>query len=103
MANKTQTELEQPAKVYQLNAVENKLDHALKQLDTIVNQTSGLATTQQLEEVKKITKEYTDDEITKVRIEYKPIIIRVNAITGTLVTAVVLQLIYILFNLFGGK
>lgn len=103
MASKSQQELEQPVKYYQLQAVETKLDHALKQLDTIVTQTSGLVTLGQLEEAKKTTKEYIDDEVIKVHLDYKPLKNKYNAIIGTAITAVIVQLIYIIFNLFGSK
>lgn len=103
MVAKSQAELEQPAKVYQLNAVETKLDTALDKLKTIVDQTAGLVTTNQLEDAKKIAKEYVDEEIKKVHLTYGPVKTRTNNITNTLIAAVVLQLIYIIFNLFGGK
>lgn len=49
MVSKSQEELEQPAKVYQLNAVENKVDQALKKLDDIASSVSGVITNTQLE------------------------------------------------------
>jgi len=60
MAEETQTELEKPAKVYQLNAItksvkdlkessENCFKELSKKMDTLVNQTSGLVTQSQLQ------------------------------------------------------
>lgn len=48
VSNASQIDLEKPAKVYQLNTVEAKVDSALSKLDTLITQTSGLATTEQL-------------------------------------------------------
>lgn len=66
MVNKTQEELEQPAKVYQLNAVENKVDNALVKLDTLINQTSGLVTKAQMDAAIK-------EEVDKIHLEYRPL------------------------------
>lgn len=60
---KSQKESEQPAKVYQLDAVEAKVDDALKKLDIIVTQTSGVVSQTQLHDAIKEVKEYTDNEI----------------------------------------
>lgn len=60
---KTQTELEQPAKVYQLDALEGKVNEVLDKLTTVINQTSGVVTQQQLVEAKKELKEYIDSSI----------------------------------------
>lgn len=46
---KSQQELEQPAKVYQLDAVERKVDQALSKLDNIANSVSGVVTETQME------------------------------------------------------
>lgn len=50
---RTQTESEQPAKVYQLDAVESKVNDVLLKLDTVISQTKGVVTLEQLETVKK--------------------------------------------------
>jgi hypothetical protein len=72
MAVRTQQESEQPAKVYQLDAVESKVDAALNKLDTVITQTRGLVTETQLSAVKKEMEEYVDSEISKVHLEYRP-------------------------------
>lgn len=58
---KSHTELEQPAKVYQLEALDAKLETIGGQLKTIVNQTAGLATLAQLEAVKIDYKEKIEE------------------------------------------
>ncbi len=63
MAAKNQTELEQPAKVYQLDAIEVKVDQALKTLDMIANQTAGVVSQLQLQDAIKEIKAYTDNEV----------------------------------------
>lgn len=61
-----QQELEKPAKVYQLNAVEAKVDTALSKLDTVITQTSGLVTTAQLNSA-------IEESEKKIHLEYRPI------------------------------
>jgi hypothetical protein len=60
MPGRSQQESEQPAKVYQLDAVESKVisvdakvNDALNKLDTIISQTKGVATLEQLESTKR--------------------------------------------------
>ncbi len=76
MATKSQDELEAPAKVYQLDAVDKKVDDALKLLQDILNQTKGVATHADLEQSRKDgeanAKNYTDEEIKKVHLTYGP-------------------------------
>lgn len=72
MTARTQSESEQPAKVYQLDAVESKVDVALSKLNTIITQTSGLVTESQLSAVKKEVEDHTDEEIKKVHLVYGP-------------------------------
>jgi len=62
---KTQDELEQPAKVYQLDAVESKVDIVLVKLDELSQKTSGLVTQTQLET-------RMSDEVQKIHLEYQP-------------------------------
>ncbi len=75
-SRKSQTELEQPAKVYQLDAVDKKVDDAIGLLNEILAQTKGVATHADLatvkEDVIKEMKEWTKDEIKKVHLEYSP-------------------------------
>lgn len=67
MAKKSQQELELPAKVYQVDAVEVKVDRALSILENIEKQTTGVVTQTQMkeaiEEALKQSKEYADDKI----------------------------------------
>ena len=49
MSVKSQQESEQPAKVYQLDAVETKVDQALTKIDKILESVSGVVTVGQLE------------------------------------------------------
>lgn len=70
--SRSQQELEQPAKMYQLNAVETKVDTALKMLDTIVTQTAGLVTADQLAALKLELENKIAAEIKDVHKEYSP-------------------------------
>lgn len=104
---KLQSESEQAAKVYQTDAIEAKIDSLSdtfkifsvdmnRRVDTLITKSDGLVTENRLNE--RLT-----DAIREVHLRYAPLKSRTNTITGTLITAVVLQLIYITFNLFGGK
>lgn len=67
-----QDESEQPAKVYQLDAVENKVDQVNEKLDTLLKQTSGLVTVSQLAGSEKAMKEQISEEVEKIHLKYGP-------------------------------
>jgi len=69
----TQDELEKPAKVYQLNAVESKVDQALTLLNTLVIQTNGLITSSQLECAKKEIYDKMATDKTEIDLKYGPL------------------------------
>lgn len=95
---KSQAELEQPAKVYQLQALDSKLDIIGNQLKTVVNQTAGLATNAQLEAVKADYKEKIAEAVKDMRAEYTPTLKRNKALwglVGLLLVAIVGQAILI--------
>lgn len=66
MVNKTQEELEQPVKGYQLATVEAKVDSMNLKMDTLLSQTSGLVTVAQLDAAIKTSEE-------KIHLEYRPL------------------------------
>lgn len=76
MAKLTQEELEQPAKVYQIEAVEREITNINKslitvsgKLDKVITQTSGVVTKSQLDiELSKIK----DDILKEVDLKYEP-------------------------------
>lgn len=72
MARRTQQESEQPAKVYQLDAVEGKVDNMNDKLDKLLQQTSGLVTTGQLSQAEKEVREKIKEEVDKINLEYGP-------------------------------
>lgn len=75
-SRKTQAELEQPAKVYQLEAVAKDVIDIKAILGVIKDQTSGLVSNAQLEISEKKQEGYTDkavkEAISKVHLEYRP-------------------------------
>jgi len=78
MGNKlSQSELEQPAKVYQLVSVEDKLDKALEKLDQVANQTSNNMTVAQFAVEKKAMEDDFDQKLgnlaKSIHLEYRPI------------------------------
>lgn len=92
VAGKSQLELEQPAKVYQLQALDAKLDTMGIQLKTIINQTGGLATIAQLEAVKNDSKEKLAEAVKDLQAEYQPTLKRNKALWG-LVGALTLMIV----------
>lgn len=110
MASRTQEELEQPAKMYQLQAVESKVDRALEKLDEIAKSVSGVVTTSQLDaKVRELKDEFDEtvavldakygtalsEEVSKIHLKYgstyKIIWSAIGAIILGLVAAVVAQ------------
>jgi len=65
MTTPSQQELEQPVKGYQLLAVSNELSQVNKKLDTLITQTRGLVTLDQLKELETDLKCYVDSELAK--------------------------------------
>lgn len=99
MAHRSQGESEQPAKVYQLDAVESKVDVALEKLDALLTQTSGLVTTGQLSAAEKILRESINEEVEKIHLEYRPMKRNVTWFTRVIIgegIAIIAQVILIL-------
>lgn len=69
---KSQSELEQPAKVYQVDAVEVKVDTVLDQLDTILKRTNGLVTSHQLQIIKEGLEKDIVENVKDIHAEYRP-------------------------------
>ncbi len=98
----TQMEMEQPAKNYQVKALEVKLDQVSLQLGTILTQTSGLATLAQLQDQKidlqEKLNEKIDDVKREVNAEYSPYLKRNKslwALVGVLAVAIIGQAVII--------
>lgn len=95
---KSHAELEQPAKVYQLQALDAKLEVIGSQVKIIVNQTAGLATVAQLGAVKLDYKEKIAEAVKDINTEYEPSLRRNKALwglVGVLTVAIVGQAILI--------
>lgn len=73
----SQSELEQPAKVYQLVSVEDKLDKALEKLDQVASQTSNNMTVAQFAVEKSAMEKDFDEKISNaveaIHLEYRPV------------------------------
>lgn len=87
--SKSQAELEQPAKRYELAVVDSKVDTVLEQLKTIVNQTAGLATLAQLETLKIDMKEDLAEAVKDIHAEYRPTLKRTNWLYTTVIAEAV--------------
>jgi hypothetical protein len=70
---KTQKELEQVVKGYQLDALEVKVDAVLGKLDEIKNNTSGLVSQRQLDDMTLGIDKQIQEEVEKIHLEYKPL------------------------------
>lgn len=105
---RTQAESEQPAKVYQLDAVESKVDRALDLLDTVVRNTSGLVSETRLSQVVDKVNEETDEKIAesekKIHLEYRPFKTAAYWLAGIVVAGLIGQYIALMTGVFtGGK
>ena len=105
---RSQTESEQPAKVYQLDAVESKVDQALLLLDTVVKNTSGLVSEARLNQVKDDIDKSVDEKIEesekKIHLEYRPFKNGAYWLAGVVVIGLVGQYIALFTGIFtGGK
>lgn len=109
MAQKrSQAESEQPAKVYQLDAVEGKVDRALDMLNTVVQNTSGLVSEARLSQVKKEIDDSVDEKLEesekKIHLEYRPFKTAAYWLAGVVVAGLVGQYIALMTGVFtGGK
>lgn len=72
MPGRSQVESEQPAKVYQLDAVDKKVDDVLVKIDQLLSQTSGLVTVTQLSITEKGLQDKIDEEVEKIHLKYGP-------------------------------
>lgn len=97
MATKSQQESEAPAKVYQLDAVDKKVDDALTKLDTIIRSIDGVATVNYVdtaiktakEDITIEVKELVKNEVKIINTEYRPIKKGALWFAGIIVTAMV--------------
>lgn len=115
MTKKTQEESEQPAKVYQLDAVDSKVENLTKEmrtsfdqvnknLNTLIVKSESQVTPQQLSDnvlsVKAALENQVKEEVEKIHLEYRPIkdnnkwLIRFIAGQGI---AIVGQIVYFLY------
>lgn len=103
-AKKSQEESEQPAKVYQLDAIESQVKDVAEQMktgfhrvntsiDTLLIKSESQVTPQQFAEnllaQKKILEDRLTEEIEKVHLEYRPLKKTINVLFAICVTAAV--------------
>lgn len=98
MADQMTTEqMEQPAKQWQMVAVEKELKEINIKLDRFINTAEGYASRAELELVKKEMREYVEDKVKEAKgiidAKYDPI----YKLFWAIITAVILELIGIVF------
>lgn len=102
MDRKSQTELEQPAKVYQLEALGDKVDEALRKLDQIANSVNGVTTRADVEamiaKAKDEIRSDIEDEVKKIHLKYSPAQKGAMWLFGTVMGAFIIQLVVQLMN-----
>lgn len=105
---RSQSESEQPAKVYQLDALESKIDTVLAMQDTILKNTTGLVSEARLTQVKEEIDKDTDEKIAesekKIHLEYRPFKTAAYWLAGIVVAGLIGQYIALMTGVFtGGK
>lgn len=113
-SQKTQAESEAPAKVYQLDAVDRKVDQALSMLDKIVASVDGVVNNAQLEtrmkelaeefdekldEQKKEFKKALENEVKSIHLKYNPTYTGIWWVVGSVAT-LLLASVWAAFNNF---
>lgn len=106
---RSQIESEAPAKVYQLDALDSKLDsyqlETNEKLDTLLNQTKGVITIDQahamIKESEIEVRKWVESEVQKIHLEYGPTKKGAWWVGGVIVTAVIGQFIILIFKPFG--
>lgn len=105
-SRRTQIELEAPAKVYQLDALDTKIDGIINQLGIIERQTANTVTVAQMEERLKEyevdMKEHVANEVKLIHSEYKPIKNGAWIVVSAVVLGIVAQVVLNILNL-GGR
>lgn len=99
MSSKSQQDLEQPAKVYQLDAVETKVDQLLAEVKSISQSVNGVITNSQLE---ARLQQFKEDINNDVDLKYGPIKNGAWFVVGAVIVGVIAQVVLNLLNL-GGK
>lgn len=86
MAGKTQSELEQAAKVYQLQMLDAKLETIGFQLKKIVEQTASSVSVAQLDAAKKDWNDDLAEAVKDIHNEYRPMLKRNRTLWATIMT-----------------
>lgn len=86
MAGKTQSELEQAAKVYQLQMLDAKLETIGLQLKKIVEQTASSVSVSQLDAARNDWKDDLAEAVKDIHSEYRPMLKRNRALWGLIGT-----------------
>lgn len=108
---KSQQELEQPAKVYQLEAVDRKVDQALSMLTDISRSVSGVVTETQMEaRIKAVRDELEADykekiaaEVEAIHLKYGPTYKGVWWVVGAMATGLIAMFWAMLNNFWRGE
>lgn len=92
---KTTEEMEQPAKQWQMEALNTELKEVNSKLDNIMRSQNSYVSQAQLKEVERKTKEYADNKVSVLRAKYDPL----YRLFWALVTAVAVQAIFLAYQL----
>lgn len=103
---RSQSESEQPAKVYQLDALESKMDTILSTQQTILQNTANIVSEERLKTVRGEIEEETDEKIAesekKIHLEYRPFKTAAYWLAGIVVAGLVGQYIALMTGVFTG-
>lgn len=104
MVGRTQQESEQPAKVYQLDAVNEKVSNLIDistkmtaQMEKILDQTNGLVTQSQLMGLEKDFEDKLQNHKKEVDLKYGPMKRNASRLLWIIISAIVAQIIAAVF------
>lgn len=92
---KTTEEMEQPAKQWQMEAINTEIKSVNVKLDNLLSAQNGYVSQVQLEETEKTAKEYTDNQLSVLKAKYDPL----YKLFWSLLAAVLAQVGFLIYQL----
>lgn len=92
---KSTQEMEQPAKQWQMEAINTEMKAVNVKLDNLLSTQNGYASQSQLKEIEDKSKAYTDSQLNVLKAKYDPL----YKLFWALMTAVLVQAAFLVYQL----